>query len=105
MEACQSLYHFQPLLTFCHRDLADVAIELGQNPSEEPDRDAYLNTALAVLIAAVERGATSPAVLGPLAAAIDNRFRGDPKLTRQLIRMRSWTLATATWPRRHGVTE
>jgi hypothetical protein len=73
-----------PFVAAC--DLVNVAIELAKTPSEEPDRDAYVTTALAVLIAAVERGAASSAVLGSLSAVIHDRFPNDPKLTRQLIR-------------------
>jgi class 3 adenylate cyclase len=60
-----------------YRDLADVAIELAKTPSEEPDRDAYVKTALAVLIAAAERGDAPSAVLGSLSAVIHNRFPND----------------------------
>jgi len=68
-------------------DLACVVTELARTPSTEPDRDAYVRIALPVLIAAIERGAVSPAVLEPLVAAIDNGSLNDPELRNQLTRL------------------
>jgi hypothetical protein len=70
-----------------YRDLASVVTELARTPSTEPDRGAYVKLALAVLTTAVERGAASPAVLGPLADAIDDRLASDLGLTNERWRI------------------
>jgi len=70
-----------------YHDLATVATELARTPSTEPDRDAYVKIAFAVLITAAENGALSPEVLEPLLEAIDDRFVGDTEFTNQLARL------------------
>ena len=70
-----------------YRDLASVATELARTPSAEPDRDAYVKIALAVLITAAESSSAAPEILEPLLNAIGDRFANDPEFTNQLTRL------------------
>jgi hypothetical protein len=68
-------------------DLALVVSKLTQVSNAEPDLLSYLKTAPAVLIAAIERGDASPAVLEPVAKSIGNGMSADTKLTQLLARL------------------
>jgi len=56
-----------------YRELASVAAELARTPTVEPDRDAYIAMALAVLGAAVARGAAQAEDLALLTEAASRR--------------------------------
>ena len=68
-------------------DLARVAHELAQASNVERDYDAYLKTALAVLMSAVEQGAAPPTVLEPLASTTTKGNSEDGQLRALLARM------------------
>jgi len=68
-------------------DLARVTHELAQASNVDRDYDAYLKTALAVLISAVEQGAAPPASLQPFAETMDGANPGDAQLRALRTRM------------------
>lgn len=65
-------------------DLALVVSKLAQVSNAEPDVPSYLKIALAVLIAAIERGDASPAALEPVTKSIGNEITADAELTQLL---------------------
>jgi hypothetical protein len=68
-------------------DLALVVSKLAQVSNAEPDFLSYLKTALAVLIAAIERGDVSQAALEPVAKSIGSGISEDAKLTQLVARL------------------
>jgi hypothetical protein len=65
-------------------DLARVATELARTPSAEPDRDAYLKIALAVLIKGTETCSVPPEIVEPLLDVIGEQFAHDSEFRNQL---------------------
>ena len=79
-------YHNASQPTSAYSDLARVTCELAHPSNLEYDYGAYLKTALAILVSALEHGAVSPASLEPLIEAT-NLNPEDPQLTDLLTRL------------------
>jgi hypothetical protein len=70
-----------------YADLALVITKLPQTSKVRRDYLSYLKTALAVLVAAAERGDVAPASLEPVVKTISNGISEDAKLTELLTRL------------------
>ena len=85
LAAIAALYENSRAADTVYLDLAHMARELAQAATVKREYGAYLKAAVAVLIAAVEHGATSPESLQPLAKMTGGGMPGDAKLTELLI--------------------
>ena len=84
MAALYAPYRDGTLKGSVYLDLAHVTRKLTQAPNVAQDA-SYLKAALAVLISALDRGAASPASVGPIVGLISKTSTEDANLARDYL--------------------